>query len=1069
MGDFAVDTIARDLPLRRRAAVALVLLGLLGVAVGAVGAADEELTPAERKDLEQRAKEANQQALQRYQEGKYPEATQLAEQALALRRRLYPQKGYPDGHPELAESLTALGVLLQAQGEYARAETFDRDALAMYRKLYPKGRFPDGHPQLVSSLNKLGALLHAQGEYARAEPFLRDALAINQKLYPKDRFPDGHPALASSLNNLGALLQAGGEYARAEPFLCDALALRQKLYPQDRFPDGHPDLARSLNNLGALLQAGGEYARAEPFLRDALAMWQKHYSKGRFPDGHPDLATSLNNLGFVLQAQGEYARAETFLRDALAMRQKLYPQDRFPDGHRDLAHSLNNLGLLLKAQGEYGRAEPFYCDAMAINRKLYPQDRFPDGHPDLARSLNNLGALLQAQGEYARAEPFLRDSLAMNQKLYPKGRFPDGHPDLALSLNNLGGLLEDQGEYARAEPFFRDALAVYEAQLRNFADLKAEAEALNRLAALPHTRDGFLTASRHVPPRAEHYQPVWQQKAFLTRIFERRHLDTLAGSADDETRALSLELRGARERLARLTVVPLPDPKAHAERLRKLTEEKEEAEQKLARRLSVSAPARKQDAVAPDALLRALRQDTAFVDLLRYWSMDQEPEVRGKKGETWTRRYVAFVLSKGQPVQRVELGEAEPIEKALRQWRREISDWRPDRKATPGDAGARLSELVWQPLARHIPANTATVYLCPDADLTALPWAALPGRARGKVLLEEHALALVPHGQWLLQRLQAKPAPEDGPGVLLALGAVAYGRAPTEGAKPPPEDLVAAARNRGGRRAEWGDLKGTEHELTQVIARAGRREVIIRTGADAGIAQVYRDLEKARYGHLATHGFFDDQGTRSVLQLTEEDYRRGWRGERIGAGKRSPLLLSGLVLAGANRKEQGKPETWADDGGILLGEDIVGRDLHQMELAVLSACETGLGDVAGGEGVFGLQRAFHVAGCKNVVASLWQVEDEATAALMNLFYARLWHPDPARRLPPLQALREAQLTLYRQPELVAQFARGEVRGPKADKVVRIEDYAPPKPDEVRPGGKAHPKHWAAFVLSGDGR
>jgi CHAT domain-containing protein/Tfp pilus assembly protein PilF len=975
VGDVAVDTIAKDRKLRREAVVALVLFGLLGVAACTVAAADEALTPPDRKKLEQRAKEADQQMSERYQEGKYQDASKMAREALRIRRRLYPKKQYPDGHPDLARSL-----------------------------------------------NNLGSLLQAQGEYAQAEPFLRDALAMYQKLYPKARYPDGHLHLATSLNNLGGLLQAQGEYARAETFLRDALAMYQKLYPKARYPDGHPDLARSLNNLGFLLQDQEEYARAEPFYRDALAMYQKLYPKARYPDGHPDLARSLNNLGFVLNAQGEYARAETFLRNALAMYQK-----------------------------------------------LYPKARYPDGHPDLALSLNNLGFSLQDQGEYARAETFYRDALAMRQKFYPKARFPDGHPDLAESLNNLGSLLEGQGEYTRAERFYRDALAMYEAQLRTFAGLKAEAEALNRLAQLPRTRDGFLTVSRHLPPQAEHYQPVWQQKAFLARIFERRHLDALT-SEDDDTRGLSRDLRSAREQLTRLMVVPLPDPMAHAERLQKLTEEKEEAEQKLARRLKVSAPTKKQDAVTPDDLLHALPQDAAFVDLLRYVSLDQDPRVRGKRGETWTPRYVAFVLRHGQPVQCVELGDAAPIEKALTQWRREISDWRPDRAATPSGADARLSELTWKPLAKHIPAATATVYLSPDGVLTALPWAALPGRAQGKVLLEEHALALVPHGPWLLERLQAKPAPEDRPGTLLALGAVAYGQAPKDAAKQPPEDRVAAAQKRGGWRAEWDDLKGTQRELEQVIARAGQRAVIVRNGTNANLAQIARDLEQARYAHLATHGFFDDYGTRSVLQFTEEDYRRGRFGERIGAGRRSPLLLSGLVLAGANRKEPGRPETWAADGGILLGEDIVGRNLHRMELAVLSACETGLGDVAGGEGVFGLQRAFHVAGCQNVVASLWQVDDDATAALMNLFYARLWHADPAQRLPPLQALREAQLALYRQPEVIPQFAKGEVRGPKTDRIVKIEDYVPPRPEEVKAGEKkAHPKQWAAFVLSGTGR
>jgi CHAT domain-containing protein/tRNA A-37 threonylcarbamoyl transferase component Bud32/Tfp pilus assembly protein PilF len=865
------------------------------------------------------------------------------------------------------------------------------------------------------------------------------------------------------------------------------------------YSDGHPQLAISLNNRGTLLKDQGEYARAEPFLRDALAMYGKLYPKESFPDGHPELARSLTNFGLILQHQGEYARAEPFLRDALAMYGKLYPPGRYPNGHPELAGSLSNMGDLLVAQREYAKADPFFRDALAMYQNLYPKESFPDGHPALAGSLNALGLLMQAQAEYAKAETFYRNALEMNQKLYPRKRYADGHPELARSLNNLGFLLKAQGEYARAEPFFRDALEMYAAQLRSFADLKSEAEAFNRLADLPPTRDGFLTLSRHLPPRAQHYQLLYQGKSALSRIFERRHLD-VAASQDDEARTLSRELSSARGRLARLTVVPLPDPQAHAARLQELTEQKEEVEQKLARRLKVIAPPRTQDAVTPDDLLRALPKDTAFVDLLRYWSIDQDPKVPGEPGESRTPRYLAFVLRQGQPVQRVELGEAEPIEQALKQWRREIIDWRPDRNTTPSGADAKLSELVWKPLAKHIPADTATVYLSPDADLTALPWAALPGRDKGKVLLEEHALALVPHGPWLLERLQAKPAKEDRPGTLLAVVAVAYDRAPKDGTKPLPEDLGAAEKVRGGKRAEWVDLKGTERELKQVIASVGQREVIVRRGTDAGLTQVSSDLEKARYAHLATHGFFDDQGTRSVLQLTEEDYRRGWRGERIGVGKRNPMLLSGLVLAGANRKEKDRPETWAADGGILLGEDIVGCNLHRMELAVLSACETGLGDVTFGEGVFSLQRAFHVAGCRNVVASLWQVDDDATAALMNLFYARLWHPDPTKRLPPLLALREAQLTLYRQPELIPQFAPGDVRGPKNYEINRIEDKEvahpalgastvgllgsphghglllaasalfPGRTKEVKAGEKkAHAKQWAAFVLSGDGR
>ena len=123
--------------------------------------------------------------------------------------------------------------------------------------------------------------------------------------------------------------------------------------------------------------------------------------------------------------------------------------------------------------------------------------------------------------------------------------------------------------------------------------------------------------------------------------------------------------------------------------------------------------------------------------------------------------------------------------------------------------------------------------------------------------------------------------------------------------------------------------------------------------------------------------------------------------------------MSGLVMAGANRTE-------TPGRGLVTGEALVDRDLSGLELAVLSACETGLGDVAGGEGVFGLQRAFHLAGCKNVVASLWKVPDAATAALMGEFYRALWDD----KLPPLLALQKAQLAVYRaDPRQFQELAR----------------------------------------------
>src|SRR5262249_15376714 len=160
-----------------------------------------------------------------------------------------------------------------------------------------------------------------------------------------------------------------------------------------------------------------------------------------------------------------------------------------------------------------------------------------------------------------------------------------------------------------------------------------------------------------------------------------------------------------------------------------------------------------------------------------------------------------------------------------------------------------------------------------------------------------------------------------------------------------------------------------------------------------------QDLPRARWAHLATHGFFADPQFRSAFQVDESQFGRLTR-RRETAGARSPLVLSGLVLAGGNSPGAGggggRRAPPAEEAGGALG-------LEGLELAVLSACDTGLGergDVGGGEGVYGLQRAFHLAGCPNVIASLWKVDDDATSALMGLFYRHLW----AQRMPPLEAL-----------------------------------------------------------------
>jgi CHAT domain-containing protein/Tfp pilus assembly protein PilF len=777
-------------------------------------------------------------------------------------------------------------------------------------------------------------------------------------------------------------------------------------------------------------------------------MHQQLYPKERYPQGHPDLARNLNNLGVLLQAQGEYAKALGYYRQALDMYQQLYPKERYPQGHPDLTTSLSNLGLLLQAQGEYGQALDYLRQALQMDQQLYPKERYPQGHPLLARTLNSLGALLQAQGEYAKALGYYRQALDMYQQLYPKERYPQGHPDLALSLHNLGSLLYAQGEYAQALGYSQQALQMYQGLTRAFTESTSEAEALNFLSSLPGTQHGYLSVAAEVkgPSAAEQYALLWQGKANVTGILARRQ-QLLRGITDNQTRALAEDLLDARRQLARLLLAPA-DPRSEdrEQRLRRLTEQKERLERDLARRLP-NLQRRDTLARAPHTdLVQHLPTRAAFIDLLRYYHYTRDPKADP------VRHYIAFVLRPGQPVRRVNLGPAPPIEEALARWRRDLTN------TLSSPAGGQLRRLVWDPLAVHLGPDTDTVYLSPDGALHALPWAALPGSKAGSFLLEDYALALVPHGPFLLDQLTAPPRPQEGKGTLLAVGGVAYDQEATL------QPDIRRAADRGKGQGTWPTLPGTVQELEQVLALAGGAPggpaVVERRGRGAGTQRVWLDLPRARWAHLATHGFFAAPRTQERQALLREaDFLRGVHGlERRGVGARNPLVQTGLVLAGANLPPG--PDVLRDDHGILTGEAIAGLDLRRLDLAVLSACETGLGESASGEGVFGLQRAFHLGGCRNVVASLWKVDDQATAALMALFYHNLW----AKGEPPLQALRHAQLALLHHPEEVPLLAKE--RGSPFDTVVkRVEAPAPPRERKAT----SPEKHWAAFVLSGLGR
>ena len=848
----------------------------------------------------------------------------------------------------------------------------------------------------------------------------------------------------NELNTAGVKAHQARKYPEATKSFQDALEVARRIYNQADFPDGHPDLARSLSNLAALYQAQGKYAAAEPLFTDALEM-RKRLFKGQ---DHLDLARSLSNLAGLYLAQAKYAAAEPLYTDALEMRKRLFKgQD-----HPDLALSLNNLAVLYKAQAKYAAAQPLYTDALEMRKRLFKgQD-----HPDLAGSLNNLAYLYEAQGQYAAAEPLLKDTLEMYRRLF-KGQ---DHPALAVSLNNLAALYQAQARYAAAEPLLKDALEMRKRLMIAYAQQKSEGEALTFTSAQSLTRDGFLSVARLRAATAANYDPgtvyhaIWGTKGMVARVYEQRQLQARAAGTDPTLAKMLNELADARRRRAELLLAPdTKDPgtlKKREEYLAALDRTITKLNETLPKLLPAVARIDKLDAATVTDLQKALPADAALVDYIQYTFFEWDDTKSPGQKEKRTKRYLAFVVTRDK-VAWVDLDTAANIEPAASAWREAITGG----KEIPPAIPAKVRELVWEKVRKELPAGIKTVYVCPDADLCRVPWGALPGDKPNTILLEDFAVATIPHTPYLLDKFWPQDPVKNPPTGALVVGGVKYD---AELASPAPNPAASHSGEpllKPGAKLGWSFLPGTAAEATGVFGAATAKKLPVTALKDeqATASAILAALPKAKYAHLATHGFFADPSFRSIFQLDEKDYEMSRRGERIGRAANSPLVMTGLVFAGANN-----PKT--PGRGIVTGESLIDLDLSGLELAVLSACETGLGDVAGGEGTFGLQRAFHLAGTRDVVASLWKVPDQSTAALMALFYRNLWE----KNLTPMEALRQAQLTIYRDPSKIPELAKG-FRG-KFEEVTGTGGDPEIKPEK---DGKAHPLLWAAFTLSGPGR
>ncbi|MFN0214054.1 MAG: CHAT domain-containing protein [Saprospiraceae bacterium] len=895
--------------------------------------------------------------------GKYAEAETWYLEAKAIQERVLGKE-----HLDYAQTLNDLASVYRYKGEYDKAEPLFLEAKAIREKLLGKQ-----HPIYATSLYNLANFYRNQGEYKKALLLHLEAKAIREKVLGKENLDYIH-----SLNNLALVYWDMSEYDKAIKLFLDAKVIFEKALGKE-----NPFYPQTLNGLAILYRVTGNYEKAEPLYLEAKAIREKTLGKE-----NPDYALNLSSLANLYREMGNYAKSEPLYLEAKAIRERTLGKE-----NSDYAQTLNNLAVLYHYMGKYDKAELLFLEAKVILEKALGKL-----HPDYAECLNNLAELYRVIGHYEKAEPLHLEAQTIREKALGKG-----HPDYAQSLYNLALVYRDNGDRIKATSYFLSSNMAAKSLLQKAASYSSENEMLQYQILFEERFDALLHFTKTHPTDSLIFAAYDNALSLnIALLFNAVAREKSIAQADSSTRDIHSDWKSCHFQLAKQYVLPIAQ--RNSARVARLEEQANEYEKELVRRSPAFVESRRE--VYWHELRDRLRPGEAAIEFFHYRIHDR------KSADSDKSEYAALILLPGvteAPVPRwVTLFEERQLTALLEHLNASKEDIFNQLYTSPA-----LYELVWKPLEKWL-GGVERIYYAPSGLLHRLS----PGAfqcGENQVLAEKYDLHRFGSTRQLVTDSHASAfAGGDAVvygGIRYEMDSIAISVANQNLTHEETDGPDSFNSLRGGDSSAWDYLKWTEVEaksiaklLTTVGARVEVRQGYMAT--EESFASLGKKSSAPKVLHLATHAFFFPDPKfkpRDARVKSEIDATAFIMSEH-------PMIRSGLVLAGANHTwAGGKPLKGMEDG-ILTAYEISQMNLGGTELVVLSACETGLGDIKGNEGVYGLQRAFKIAGAKYLVMSLWQVPDYQTEKLMAAFYTE-WLKGK-KTIP--DAFRSAQLQMRAQ-------------------------------------------------------
>ena len=812
------------------------------------------------------------------------------------------------------------------------------------------------HPDYALSLNNLTIDYAKIGNYTEAIRLGTQASEILKKILGEE-----HPDYALSLDNLAYLNNTIGNYTEAIRLGTQASEILKKILGEE-----HSDYAISLNNLASYYDEIGNHTEAIKLGTQALEILKKV-----FGEEHPFYATSLNNLAYCNSEIGNYTEAIRLGTRALEIHKKALGEE-----HPDYANSLANLAGYYENIGNYTEAIRLGTRALEIRKKALGGE-----HPDYAQSLNDLAVYYAIIGNNTEAIRLGTQALEIRKKA-----LGGEHPDYAQSLNNLANYYFVINEYDKGGELLNQYYSIVHSNiLHNFASMTAternnywtqknygSLNSIPQAAALSNTPKAYTLAYNFL---------LFTKGLLLYAELEIQKLIALSGNKDFEKRYYTL--RENRIKLDKIYQQPLSQRTMNVDSIESLIEKDQKF---LIEHIKELGDYTRNLSIEWQDVQNKLSDKDVAIEFANF----------KKDGKQY---YIALILKQGMSAP--EMVKISFLENDLANCYQSPS----------------LYNAIWKPIEKYLN-GVENVFFAPSGKLHTIAIEYLPDE-NGKIFAQKYNAYRLSSTRELAMEHKTNPNKKAATygGIIYNFESADWSKE-LENVKNGEEIFRDVPMINGVPKAvEYLPETRRESDSINSILSSAKYTVIAKIGKDATEGSFKALSGKGlKIMHISTHGFYapekDLEKSNVNFFLRETNHKED-----------RTLSCSGLYMAGANNTLDSVKVTKNPEGlddGILTAMEISRLDFKGLDLVVLSACQTGLGEVTG-EGVFGLQRGFKKAGAQTIVMSLWKVGEESS---------KIWMVEFFKNLASGQSNREAFLA--------------------AQKVVRKEH-----PD---------PKDWAAFVM-----